>query len=303
MGRGAPQEVTALAPEVLAIFGPTASGKSEVAELLAARLGTEVVSADALQVYRGLPILTNQPDHPTHLVGIRELDEEMSVGEYSSLAHDVIDRLVGGRGSVVVAGGTGLYLRGALVDLRIPPAPAPGGRERWERIYDTDPTAAYARLEAHDPVSAAAVHPNDRRRVIRALELAEVGASLAPADDRLWSEEMRRPTLVVGLELPATELESRIRERTAHMLARGAVAEARAAARSTISRTAAKALGLEELTTLREDEAFERIVLRTRRYAAYQTKWMRRIPGLAAVDAARPPEEVVDAILDLARAR
>jgi tRNA A37 N6-isopentenylltransferase MiaA len=87
------------------------------------------------------------------------------------------------------------------------------------------------------------------------------------------------------------------------MLARGAVAEARTASRGTISRTAAKALGLEELATLPEDEAFERIVSRTRRYAAYQRKWMRRIPGLVAVDAARPPEEVADAILDLARAR
>ena len=87
------------------------------------------------------------------------------------------------------------------------------------------------------------------------------------------------------------------------MLARGAVDEARAATYGSISRTAAKTLGLEELATLPQDEAFERIVFRTRRYAAYQRKWMRRIPGLVALDATRPAEEVVDAVLDLARAR
>ena len=303
MGRGAPQEVRASELEVFAIFGPTASGKSDVADILAARLGTEVVSADALQVYRGLPILTNQPDHPTHLVAIRDLDEEMSVGEYSTLAHNAIDSLVDIRGSAVVAGGTGLYLRAAVADLGIPPAAPSGGRERLERLYDADPVAAYADLEARDPAAARAVHPNDRRRVIRALELAEVGASLVPRDDRLWSEEMRRPTLVVGLEVPQEELERRIRERTSNMLARGAVDEARAAAYGSISRTAARTLGLEELATLPQDEAFERIVLRTRRYAAYQRKWMRRTPGLVALDATRPAEEVVDEILDLARAR
>lgn len=303
MGRGAPRAMTAPAPEVYAVFGPTASGKSAVAELLASRLGTEVVSADALQVYRGLPVLTNQPRRPTRLVGIRNLDEEMSVGEFASLAHEAIDDLVADRGAAVVAGGTGLYLRAALVDLAVPPAPERGSRERWERMYDDDHEAAYVRLEELDPVAARAVHPNDRRRVVRALELAEVGASLVPRDDRLWSEAMRRPTLVVGLGVPAAELERRIRERTAQMLARGAVEEALAARARGISRTASKALGLEELSTLAPEEASERLVVRTRRYAAYQRKWMRRIPGLVVLDATRPPEEVVGEILDLARAR
>jgi tRNA dimethylallyltransferase len=303
VGRGAPRAMTVSGPEVYAIFGPTASGKSDVAELLASRLGTEVVSADALQVYRGLPVLTNQPRRPTRLVGIRNLDEDMSVGEFALLAHEAIDELVAERGAAVVAGGTGLYLRAALVDLAVPPAPDSGSRERWERMYDDEREAAYLRLEELDPVAARAVHPNDRRRVVRALELAEVGASLVPRDDRLWSEAMRRPTLVVGLGVPAAELERRIRERTAQMLERGAVDEARAARARGISRTASKALGLEELSTLAPEEASERLVVRTRRYAAYQRKWMRRIPGIVVLDATRPPEEVVSEILDLARAR
>jgi tRNA dimethylallyltransferase len=292
-----------LDPEVFAIFGPTAAGKSSVAELLAERLGTEVVSADALHVYRGLEILTNQPTRPTHLVGIRALSDEMSLGEYATLAHDAIDSLVARRGAAVVAGGTGLYLRAALVDLEIPPAPEAGVRERWERLYDDDPAVAYARLEELDPAAAAIVHRNDRRRIVRALELAEAGTSLVPDQDRLWSDEMRRPTLVVGLDVPAAELERRIRARTLGMLAHGAVAEARAASSRPLSRTAATALGLQELTSLPEEEAFERIVTRTRRYAAYQRKWMRRLPDIVLLDATGPPEQVVDAILDVARGR
>ena len=108
--------------EVIAIFGPTASGKTAVAEAVAGALGTEVVSADAMQVYRGLPILTNQPERPTRLVGIRSLDEEMSLGAFAVLAHEAIDELVAENGTAVVAGGTGLYLRAALADLDVPPA-------------------------------------------------------------------------------------------------------------------------------------------------------------------------------------
>ena len=111
--------------EVIAIFGPTASGKSAVAHALASHLGTEVVSADALQVYRGLPILTNQPAEPTRLIAVRDLSETMSVGEFALLAHEAIDELVSSNDAAVVAGGTGLYLRAALVDLEIPPPWSP----------------------------------------------------------------------------------------------------------------------------------------------------------------------------------
>ena len=286
-------------PEVLAVFGPTASGKSGVAEALAVRLGTDVVSADALQVYRGLPILTNQPDHPTRLVAIRELWEVMSVGEYAGLAHAAIDELVSARGSAVVAGGTGLYLRAALVDLRVPPAPVPGARERWETAYDADAEHAYERLVELDPAAAAVVHRNDRRRVVRALELAEAGASLVAEDDRLWSGSPRRPTLVVGLEVPDEVLALRIEARAREMFERGVLEEASRAVAGPVSRTAEKALGLRELAELSRDDAFERIVARTRRYTAYQRKWMRRIPGIVMIGADGPPDEVACAILEV----
>ncbi len=289
--------------EVVAVFGPTASGKSAVAEALADRLGTEVVSADALQVYRELPILTNQPLRSTRLVGICSVAETMSVGEYAVRAHAAVDELVAGTGSAIVAGGTGLYLRAALVDLRVPPPASPGVRARWERSYDAAPEAAYEELRRRDPVAAGKVHPNDRRRVVRALELAESGVSLVPSSDRLWSADTRRPTLVVGLELSAAELEARIRSRTEAMFAAGVVAEVEAALTGSVSVTAEKALGLREIAALPLAEALERVVVRTRQYAAYQRKWMRRIPGLVTVDATGPPQTVADAILQVARAR
>jgi tRNA dimethylallyltransferase len=304
VGRGAPGDVTELAYSVVAIFGPTASGKSAVAQELAARTGTEVVSADALQVYTGIPILTNQcSGATTRLTAFRELSDEMSVGEYATLAHGEIDGLVGAHGCAVVTGGTGLYLRAALADLAIPGAVEPAARATLERLYDADPTAAYDRLTELDPAAAAVVHPNDRRRVVRALELADSGDSLVPESAALWSTSMRHPTLVVGLDLPADALARRIRARAEAMIARGAVAEAQAAMAGPISKTAAKALGLAELTTLPLGDATDRLVERTRRYARYQRKWMRRIPEIALLDANRPPEEVVDDVLDLARAR
>ncbi len=287
--------------EVIAIFGPTASGKSAVAEAVADRLGTEVVSADAMQVYRGLPILTNQPARPTRLVGIRALGEEMSVGAFAALAHAEIDEVVRLRGVAVVAGGTGLYLRAALADLEVPPPADPALRRQIEREVDADRAAAHRRLSEVDPASAAAVHPNDRKRLVRALELAETGRSLVAGQERLWSGATRHPTLICGLAVSSDVLERRIRERADAMFEDGVVAEVRAALAEPLSRTAEKALGLSEIAQLEPPEALERIVVRTRRYAAYQRKWMRRITGLVPLDGERPAGEVADEIVALAQ--
>jgi len=288
---------------VIAVFGPTASGKTAVAEAIAGRLGTGVVSCDALQVYRGLPILTNQPNRTTALVGIRDLSEEMSVGAYATLAHAAIDELVASTRAAVVSGGTGLYLRAALADLEVPPPPAAGVRKRILAEVERDPAAAHERLAGLDPRASEVVHVNDQRRLVRALELAEAGESLVPPDDRLWASATRHPTLIVGIDVPAAELERRIVARTDAMFAQGVVDEVRAALATGVSQTAAKALGLNEIATLPESEARDRIIIRTRRYAAYQRKWMRRIPGLVSVDGTLTPEEVADAVLQVARAR
>jgi tRNA dimethylallyltransferase len=286
-----------MTPEVVAVFGPTATGKTAVALELARRLGSEVVSADAMQVYRGLPILTNQPAEPTRLAGFVPLQQTMSVGAYAGLAHAAIDDVIGACGVAVVAGGTGLYLRAALAELALPPAPTDGARSRWDRFYDESPAVAHDRLRELDPAAAAAVHPNDRRRVVRALELAASGSSLVPVQNRLWSGDLRRTTVVFGLEMPPDELARRIEARTAEMFAAGVEREVRAALAAGVSATAAKALGMREIAALPAAAAEERIVVRTRRYAAYQRKWMRRIPDIVLVDATRPVAEMADEML------
>jgi tRNA dimethylallyltransferase len=126
---------------------------------------------------------------------------------------------------------------------------------------------------------------------------------LTAGQDRLWGGDVRRSTLLVGLDVPAEALARRIAERTRAMFERGAEAEVRSALAGPLSRTAEKALGLRELAELPREQALDRVVVRTRRYAAYQRKWMRRIPGIVMIDAHRPAEEVVDAIVDLAGAR
>jgi tRNA dimethylallyltransferase len=292
------------APNVVAIFGPTASGKTAVAEAVADRLGGEVLSADSMQAYRGLPILTAQPERPTRLVGIWPLAHEGSVAEYAQLAHAAIDVLIAAGRTPVVTGGTGLYLRAALAELELPPAPSSEQRAQWEELYDRlGPERAYGVLSQRDPGAAARLHPNDRRRVVRALELTELGSSLRPAADRLWTSDTRRPTSIVGLDVPRDVLSERIEQRARCLFAAGVVEEARAALAGPISSTAVQALGLRDVAELPQEEALEALVVRTRRYAAYQRKWMRRIPGLVSVNADRPVDDIAHEIVEVASAR
>jgi tRNA dimethylallyltransferase len=289
---------------VIGLFGPTASGKSDVAAAVTGLIPAEVVSADAMQVYDGVPILTNRSPHAERLVGIWPLSHVASVGEYAPLAHAEIDEILADGRTPLVVGGTGLYFRAALADLELPPAPAPGARERWERLYDEDgAAAAHARLAELDPTAAARVHRNDRRRVVRALELAEAGQSLVPLADALFGGAWRHPTLLVGLDVPTAELERRIEERTRRMFDAGVEDEVRNALQAEPSATARKIIGLEEVATLPREDAIQSLIVRTRRYAAYQRKWLRRLEGLVMVAADRPPEETAAEIVALARTR
>ena len=295
---------------VVAIFGPTASGKSVVAVSLAAGVGGEIVSCDAMQLYRGLPVLTNQPSEedrrpiPHHLVAVWPPEHEGSVAEYASLAHAAIDEILA-RGRIpILCGGSGLYLRAAVADMPLPPQPPAARRAAFEHLYDQrGATGAHAALAAVDTRAAAAVHPNDRRRVVRALELAELGVSLAPTEDVLWAETTRHPTVIAGLELPADQVAGRIARRTAAMFAGGVVEEVRAArAAHRFSHTAEAVHGLQDVTALLAGEidraeAARRLETRTRRYAKRQRTWMRRLPNVRMVDAARPPDAVAAEIV------
>jgi tRNA dimethylallyltransferase len=289
---------------VIGIFGPTASGKSAVAAAVSERIPAEVVSADAMQLYEGLPILTNRSPYPERLVGIWPLSHTASVGEYAPLAHAAVDAILAEGRTPLVVGGTGLYFRAALAELSVPPAAPATTRERLSRLYDeAGPESAHARLAAVDPEAAARIHPHDRRRVVRALELAEAGASLAPEVDRLFAGGWRHDTLVVGLDTPKDLLERRIEARTRAMFAEGVETEVGRALAGPISPTARKTIGLDEVATLPRDEAIAAVVVRTRRYAAYQRKWLRRLQEAVIVAGDRPPGEIADDIVSLARAR
>ena len=286
---------------VLAIYGPTASGKTAVAEAIAAQIPAELISADAAALFRGLEVLTAAPEHPTRLVGVFELSDEVSVGEFQRLAHEAIDHALAKEWTPVVVGGTGLYLKAALSDLELPPPPQEGAREKWESFYDAHGGLhAHGRLQALDPEAAARVHPNDRRRVVRALELAEAGSSLA--GDALWSGDTRRPTLVFGLEVPDDVLDERMRARADAMLERGVVEEARTALARPLSRSARKVMGLVDFAELPPDEARDALLANNRRLARYQRKWMRRIAGLIPLDGNRPPSVIATEIIATARA-
>jgi tRNA dimethylallyltransferase len=284
--------------DVIAVFGPTASGKSAAALELARALDGEIVSCDAMQLYRGLPILTNQPTAdelaaaPHHLVGVWPLDHEGSVAEYAEMAQTAIDDVVGRGRTVILCGGSGLYLRAAIAPLDLPPPPAEGMRERFGELYDQRGAEAAFQLLAHrDPRAAAAVHPNDRRRVVRALELTESGASLAPEVDTLWDRRDRRSTTVFGLQVEAALVRERIEQRTREMFERGVEDEVRVAAAGRLSSTARRIHGLQDVTALLageidREEAIRRLDARTRRYAKRQRVWMRRLPGLVPVSSA-----------------
>jgi tRNA dimethylallyltransferase len=293
-----------VADRVIGLFAPTASGKSDVAAAITELIPAEVVSADAMQVYDGLPVLTNRAPHPERLVGVWPLSHVASVGEYAVLAHAAVDDILAAGRTPLVVGGTGLYFRAALADLSLPPAPPPGTRRRWERLYDEfGAAAAHTELRRADPAAAARVHPNDRRRVVRALELAEAGASLVPEREQLFGGAWRHATLVFGLEVPPVELDRRIAERTRRMFELGVDQEVRSALARPMSSTARKVIGLDEVSSLPREEAIEALIVRSRRYAAYQRKWMRRLEGIVIVAADRAPEEVAAEIVALARTR
>ena len=295
---------------MVAVFGPTGIGKTDIAIALAdlVRVRRErpvAISADALQVYRGLETLTGaasaaeQARLEHRLLSFVPVSSTYSVGEFMPAAHREIDAALAAERLPIVVGGTGLYLRAALTDLDLKPPPAPGVRERIEAEAERRGSASlHEELRERAPAAAATIEPADRSRVIRALELAEAGELEDPGSQResqLWTAETRHPTLLFGLVMDREELYARIDARVEAMVAAGAAAEVRAADAAGASRTARKALGFDEL--LRGD--VEGMKQRTRNYAKRQLTWMRKLAGARTVDVTgRPALEVAS---DLAR--
>jgi tRNA dimethylallyltransferase len=295
--------------EVIALFGPTGVGKTDVATELAQRLRPlgerpVAVSADALQVYQGLETLTGaagpreraQLEH--RLISFLPVDASFSAGQYAELAHAEVDGLLDAGARPIVVGGTGLYLRAALAELSLRPPPPEGARERWlAELERRGVPALHAVLRDRAPWAAEDIDPGDRQRIVRALELLDAGELERHAEDsELWTDEMRRSTLLVGLVLERQQLYERIDARVDAMVAAGADEEVRRAHAAGASVTARKALGFEELLAA-DVEAMKR---RTRNYARRQLTWMRKLAAVHTIDTTgRSPAEVAGEVLAL----
>ena len=284
---------------VIAIFGPTGVGKTAVAIEVAEALREQgedpvAISADALQVYRGLEVLTGvatkeeQRRLEHRLVSFVPVTETFSAGAFAARAHEEIDAALEAGRRPIVVGGTGLYLQAALTDLELRPPPPAGVRERLlAEVEERGLAAMHSELAQRSPAAAAAVEPTDRTRVVRALELLEMGEEPAPVGEgsRLWTADLRRPTVLAGLILDRERLYAQIDARVDRMIAAGAADEVRRAHAAGASPTARKALGFEELLS-GDVEAMKR---RTRNYAKRQLTWMRRLQGANLLDAATEP--------------
>ncbi len=299
-------------PRIVALFGPTGVGKTAIAVALGRLLRAKgedpvAVSADALQVYAGLETLTGVASPAERaalehrMISFLPLDATFSVGEYAKLAHAEIDALLAAGRRPIVVGGTGLYLRAALADLGLRPAPREGARERWTaQLEQLGSQALHAELARRAPWAAEQIDASNARRTIRALEALEAG-ELEPQDapSQLWSEELRHPTLLAGVTMERDALYARIDARTEQIVAAGAAEEVRRAHAAGVSETARKALGFDELLA-GDVETMKR---RTRNYARRQLSWMRKLAGVQSIDVTgREPGAVAAEILDSAGA-
>jgi tRNA dimethylallyltransferase len=294
--------------QIIALFGPTGVGKTSVAIALARLLRARgedpvAVSADALQVYVGLETLTGvaTPSERAllehRLVSFLPIDATFSVGQYAELAHAEIDGLLAAGRRPLVVGGTGLYLRAALSELDLRPPPPEGVRERWTaELEKRGAPALHARLAERAGWAAEGIDPNDRQRVVRALELLDLGELEPPeGPSQLWGDELRHPTLLAGLTMEREALYAAIDARVEVMVGAGAGEEARRAQAAGASDTARKALGFDELLA-GDVEAMKR---RTRNYAKRQLTWMRKLAGVRIIDASGcDPAAVAREILD-----
>ena len=299
-------------PPVVAVVGPTATGKTALAVALARRLGGEVVNADSMQLYRGMDIGTAKPDLaerggvPHHLLDLWHVREPASVAEYRDRARAEVDRLRAAGVVPLLVGGSGLYVRAVLDELDFP-GTDPQLRARLEaELADVGPAALHARLAQVDPAAAAAVLPSNGRRIVRALEVGELTG--APFHASLPDPRPHYPAVVVGLDRDPAELDERIARRVDRMWAAGFVAEVETLAADGLREgpTASRALGYAQVLAqldgeLTPAEARDRTVVTTRRFVRRQRSWFRRDAATTWFDAGRP--DLVDAVGELLAAR
>lgn len=295
---------------VVAIVGPTASGKSDLALALAEELDGEVVNADAMQLYRGMDIGTAKLTVPErrgiahHQLDVLDVREEASVAAYQREARRDIAAIRARGHTPVLAGGSGLYVRAALDRLDIPPTDPAVRAQLEEELATVGTPAMYARLAAADPVAAQAIQPGNGRRVVRALEV--IALTGRPFSATMPTREYVTPTVAVGLAVPRAELDDRIARRVHRMWDDGLLDEVRAldAAGLREGRTAARALGYSQALDhldgrLSAAEAIEDTIVATRKLARRQESWFRPDPRVRWLDHA--DEQLVRRAMSLVR--
>jgi tRNA dimethylallyltransferase len=298
-------------PVVVAVVGPTATGKSDLALDLAAALGGEVVNADASQLYRGMDIgtaklpVSRRRGIPHHQLDVLEVTQEASVAAYQQAARADLDAIQHRGAHPVVVGGSGLYVRAALDVLEIPPTdPAVrAGLEAEARELGTP--ALYARLARTDPVAARSIQPANTRRVVRALEVIELTGR--PFSATMPAREYARPTVAIGLRLAREVLNARIAARVDAMWDAGLLDEVRGLESAGLreGRTASRALGYAQALAqldglLTEQAAKDETIALTRRFARRQESWFRPDPRVAWLPADAP--DLADQALTVVRA-
>jgi len=296
--------------KVIFIAGPTASGKTAVSLELAERAGGEIISSDSMQVYRGMDILTQAPRDEDlrrithHLVKKIPPGEEYSAARFADEAGDIISDIIF-RGKVpIVSGGTGLYMRSLLDGLFASPPKDGKFREELENVAREKGSGyLHDRLRRIDPETAGRLHPNDLRRIIRALEVYEL-TSMTIHDKKAEAEGISGAydCVMFGLELERSLLYDRINKRVDKMFEEGIVDEVRRLLAEELSVTAGKALGIKEIKAFLEGEitlgeAREELKKNTRRYAKRQLTWFRADDRIIWVDADRSSSEVAEEVL------
>lgn len=286
---------------VICIVGPTASGKSEVADLVAAELGSGVVSIDAMQVYRGMDIGTAktpacQRRAPLLMVDVCDVTEDYSVQRFQREARACIDELARKGKTPVLCGGTGLYLDGVIDEMSFPSGTREGDkREAYERLAEElGPQGLWELLDSRDHESAALIHPNNVRRVVRALEMGDGGVSYAEHHKGLGEHRPHYDADIWGLLWDRETLYYRIDARVDAMFEAGLVDEVSRLLDQGLSRegTAGQAIGYKEVMDALDgrctmDEARGQVRLRSRRYAKRQLSWLRRDGRVRWVDMGR----------------
>jgi len=292
------------------ILGPTASGKSSLALQLAALIdGAEIVSVDSMQVYRGMDIGTATPTAaereavPHHLIDLVDPSATFTAGQFQQRAREVLDDIESRNGTPILVGGTGLYLR-AVVDNLEMPGQFPQVRADLESEPDTE--RLHDRLAALDPIAAARMEPTNRRRIVRALEVA-VGSG-RPFSSFGPGLEAYPPNRFVQIAIrrPRAEVDQRIADRFRAQIEEGFLDEVATVSGPGLGTTARQALGYREMIShlageCTLDEALDESIRRTIRFARRQERWFRRDPRLIWVDAPVDPVDVL-AIWDEVRA-